>query len=103
MLEHLTATQLAEWEEYNKLDPIGEQRDDFRNAYLLMTMTNLAIGIHGKKGSKLTKIEDYIVDWDAGGKEEVQQSAEDMKNFLMSFASSHNKKVQKDNKQTPTK
>ena len=103
MLEQLTATQLAEWEEYNKLDPIGEQRDDFRNAYLLMTMTNLAISIHGKKGSKLTKIEDYIVDWDAKSKDVVQQSAEDMKNFLMSFATSHNKKLQKDNKQTPTK
>ena len=102
-MEQLTATQLAEWEEYNKLDPIGEQRDDFRNAYLLMTMTNLAISIHGKKGSKFTKIEDYIVDWDVKSKDTVQQSAEDMKNFLMSFATSHNKKLQKDNKQTPTK
>lgn len=95
-MEQLTASQLAEWEEYSKLDPIGEQRADYRLSYLLMTITNLAISVHGKKGSKLTKIEDYLLDWDAGREKEVkQQSVEDMKNFLLGFAQKQNQKVTK--------
>lgn len=50
------------------------------------------IGAHGKRGSKLTKIEDFLINWD-GSDEPKVQSADDMKNFLLGFASQQNKKV----------
>jgi DNA-directed RNA polymerase specialized sigma24 family protein len=91
-LEQLTAYQLAEWEEFDKIEPIGVWKHDYEFAYLLSTITNLFISAYGKKGSKLTKPEDYLVKWDSGAKEEpVRQSVEDMKSILMGIAKVQNK------------
>jgi hypothetical protein len=93
-LEQLTAHQLVEWEEYNKIDPVGEWRNDFKFALLLSTITNLMISAYGKQGSKLTKLEDFLIEWEGGKQEEKKQSVVDMKNVLLGLATaSKGKKV----------
>ena len=90
---------MAEWEEYNKIDPIGEWRNDHRLAMLSSLLSNLTIQVHGKKGTKLTKIEDFLVEWDSALVEEKkQQSPEDMKKFLMDLAARQNKGAEKTRK-----
>jgi hypothetical protein len=93
LLERLTARQLAEWEEYSKLDPIGEWKHDFELAYLLSVITNLFIGVHAKKGAKMTKPEEFLIKWDNSMQEEKQQSIAEMRNVLMALATTQNKKV----------
>ena len=96
MLEQLTAYQLAEWEEYSKMEPIGPWKHDFEYAHLLATITNLFIGAYGKKGSKLTNAEDFMIKWDGTSeKEEPKQSVAEMKQVLLDMARSVNSKQQK--------
>ena len=76
---------MAEWYAYDRLDPIGEARDDFRMSYLASTITNLAISINGKKGAKLTNVKDFLLDWDVSKPKETQ-SIEDMKRVFAGIA-----------------
>lgn len=87
-MDQLTSEQLSEWEAYDRLDPIGAGREDYRWANLLSTITNLAICVHGKKGAKLTTIDEFIIDWYPEDKEQVVpvQSVEEMKKTLMGIA-----------------
>jgi len=89
----LTLNQLIEWEAYDRLDPIGTWRDDFRIAALDTIVTNLAIDIHGKKGSKHKEISDFMPDWSGEGKVKKMQSVEEMKEFLLGFAKKQNKRI----------
>lgn len=90
----LNAIQLTEWEMYNRLDPIGEVREDFRMAMLESLITNIAIKwAAGKKQVKLTEITDFLPQWDQPTEKEVKvQSLEEMKKALMEIARSQNKK-----------
>lgn len=102
LIEKLTASQLAEWQAYDRLDPIGEARDDFRMSYLASTITNLAISINGKKGAKLTEVKDFLLDWDRDKPNKGTQSIEDMKAVFMGIAAANNKKeTKRDNKRIP--
>ncbi len=94
MLEQLTARQLVEWEIFDKIDPVGEWKIDYRLAYGLTTITNLFIAVYGKKGSKLAELKDYVIEWDVD-KPKKAQSVEEMKSILLSFAESHNRRVKK--------
>lgn len=49
---------------FDSLSLIGDERDDFRISYLASIITNLAIGIHGKKGSQIKEVKDFLFDWD---------------------------------------
>jgi len=76
----LTSRQISEWEAYDRLDPIGRWRDEFGMASLQSVITNLAISVHGKKGSKMTEIKDFMPEWDLTAPKEIKtQSIEDMK------------------------
>ena len=88
MLEHLTAKQLAEWEEYSKIEPIGQHKHDIEFGYLLSVITNLFISVYGKKGSPLTKPEEFIIKWDSTKEEQKQQTVAEMKDVLMSLVRS---------------
>jgi len=66
-LNELTSVQLSEWEAYDRLDPIGEWRADFRMAYLSIIVTNIARAVYGTKGTKMTVPLDFMPEW---GKEE---------------------------------
>jgi hypothetical protein len=63
-------------------------------AVLATTIFNLAVDIHAKKGTKHREIIDYMPNW-LGEEEEKKQSVEEMKDVLLSFAKTHNKKLQK--------
>lgn len=93
----MNSYQIAEWEAFNFLDPIGDERQDIHMAILATTIFNLAVDIHGKKGTKHREITDYMPNW--GGDEtdegKGKQSVEEMKNILLSMASSQNKKIEK--------
>lgn len=91
-MEQLTAQQLAEWEEYSKIDPVGMWRWDHQFAYLMTTISNLVIGVHGKKGTKPYEISDFLIKWDVSEKEEQKQTVEEMKQFLLGFAEKMNKR-----------
>jgi hypothetical protein len=72
-----------EWEAENFLEPIGEQRADYRMAVICSTVTNLAGYINSKKGQwKPVKPQDFMPKWDSEGNPE-KQSVEDMKEFMM--------------------
>jgi hypothetical protein len=61
----------------------------------LSTLTNLTIQVNGKRGSALTKPEDFLIEWDFTKPKEVkQQSIEEMKEVLKAIASA-NKKQEK--------
>jgi len=83
----LTSAQLSEWEAYDKLDPVGEWRGDFRMAYLSSIVTNLVISVYGKKGTKTKVPLDFMPDW-GKDKEEVvrKQSMEEQREILYAIA-----------------
>lgn len=93
----MTLAQIQEWEAYDRLDPVGSWREDIRLAYLSSLVTNLVISVHGKRNSKLTKVEDFMLIWDEEARKLKQsgQSTEEMKDILLSFASTHNEGIKK--------
>ncbi len=93
-MDELTSFQISEWEAYDRIDPIGTWRDDFRMAYMSSLITNLTISVHGKKNTKHTDIMDFMPRWDNVGDEKQikKQSLDDMKKALIDIASSQNKK-----------
>jgi hypothetical protein len=93
-LVELTSRQLSEWEAYDRLDPIGTWRDDFRMAYLAAQMTNLTIAVHGKKGAKQVSTIDFMPNWDEEKIiEPKKQSVEEMKSIILGIANAQNKKM----------
>lgn len=92
-MEKLTANQLAEWQAYDSLDPIGEARADFRFSYLAHLITTLTSSVHGKKGSKMPDLKDFLFEWDVEGKE-IGQTADEMRQLLRSV--SRSSKVEED-------
>lgn len=91
-MEQLTSAQLSEWEAYDRLDPIGQGRGDFRMAKLASVIMNAVIQMHGKRGAKLTSPKEFMPEWDAE-KLRRQQTVEEMKQAMMSIASAQNKKL----------
>lgn len=92
MLEQLSVRQIAEWEAYLRIDPLQGYKEDVRFALMAQVITNLMISAHGKKGSKMVDMNDFLIDWDFGGKAEEKQTPEQMKEILMALAASVNKK-----------
>lgn len=63
-------------------------------AYLSSLITNLAISIHGKKGSKPTNVIDFMPKWDADEQKEQllkKQSIEEMKEAMQNIAKAFSK------------
>jgi len=94
----LTSEQLSEWEAYDRLDPIGSWREDYRLAYLSALVTNIAISMNVKKGTtpELKSPIDFMLNFDVTNKEEVkevtQQSVEEMKNAVLGINKAFTKK-----------
>lgn len=96
-MECLTSEQVSEWEAYDKIDPIGAWRADYRMAYTACTMTNLIISVHGKKGTPMTVPKDFMPEWDDDGQPK-KQTMEEMKAWMLNFAKAHNASLQIQNK-----
>jgi len=104
-LDQLTSAQLSEWEAYDRLDPVGQWREDLRWAALESLLANISRAVYGKKGTKMTTFEDFLPTWD---KEKFYkppvQSLETMKEIMVSITKDQNKKVEREEKlkrQTP--
>jgi hypothetical protein len=98
LLDQLTSVQISEWEAYDRLDPIGTWRDDFRMANLVTTMTNLTISVHGRKGTKMVTPINFMPEWDVNKVKEVKiQSVEEMKEILVELADIQNAKFRREN------
>jgi len=100
LLDHLTSAQLSEWEAYDRLDPIGTWREEYRTAKLCSVIDNNFRWAHGKKGTEMTKPVDYMPDWDMSDtKTSVKkQSPNEIKEFLLRFAKVHNKQIERQKK-----
>lgn len=81
MLGEMTAEDLAEWQAFDTIEPIGRKRDDYLIAQLCAVIANTMGG--GKKGKALT-VKDFIPPW--GGRKQKRQSMEDMKAALKALA-----------------
>lgn len=65
-------------------------------SYLASVITNLAIGVHGKKDSKGVVPMDFILEWDSEKtKEPKKQNWEEMKALLLAMAAENNAKIDK--------
>lgn len=85
MLAELTSKQISEWQAFDRISPIGQERDDFHFSFLASLITNLAIRIHGKEGAKLTSVEDFRFEWGKTEEDNQEQLAEEIKRVFMSF------------------
>ena len=96
-MDQLTSRQLSEWEAYDRLEPIGQRRDDYRMAILSSLIVNLTRQVHGKKGVKMTTPEDFVPDWGGDRKEvgPLKQSTEEQKKILLGIVKAHNKSIKK--------
>ena len=99
---YLTSSQLSEWEAYDKIDPIGEWREDLRMAVLAALIENIYISIYCTKQGETPKwvtIMDKMPDWEGGAKNatEPTQTVEQQKYILLTIARSQNKKVEREN------
>lgn len=101
MLRQLSAHQIAEWEAYNRLDPIGEERDDFRIAHLMSLIFNIHLQENSKKQlseKDLKTALDFMVEWDdeiRNKKKAKKQSWQEMKEILLTIAKTQNKNVER--------
>lgn len=93
----LTANQLSEWEAYDKMDPMGDWRHDFRMAFLSSLINNIVTALYAdkKKSVKYTTPKDFMPNWGGEGQTEEKQSVDDMKAILLAIAKAQNSKVQK--------
>lgn len=84
LLSSLSSSQLSEWEAYNKIDPIGQWRSDFRMANLASVITNIARSLYSKQGTKMSTPLDFMPMWEKEQeKPKKKQTIEDMKSFML--------------------
>lgn len=104
-MDLLTSSQISEWEAYDKIDPIGTWREDFRFAKLAALMQNIMSSVYCPKGEtpKYISVLDEMPDWTGERQDELEkrQSVEEMKSILLGIASAQNKKVERLNIKTP--
>jgi len=102
LLDQLTSTQLSEWEAYDRLDPIGTWRDDFREAHLASLISNFVKSIYHDpqkpeiQESDLSTPADFMPVWDREARKNKvieKQSADEMEQLLSTFAEIHNKQL----------
>lgn len=80
LLQVLTASQLREWEVFDRIEPVGEHRQDIRIGIICSLVKFLADAIHGKKGRKAKMANPHsFIPWIVKDKEELEElELEDM-------------------------
>lgn len=84
---------------------MGRFRDDIYFAFTASIITNLAIAIHGKKGTKLSAPIDFMLDWSGEGKATYKrpQTADEMLEIFKGIAATQNKKIENTKKREAIK
>lgn len=98
MIRELTASQLAEWQAFSLLEPFETEKSDYKFSYLYSVLTNLVIRSMGKRGAKLTSVEDFSLAWDPEDAIPKQQSIYQMKDMFRMIASDSKEKEDFNNK-----
>jgi hypothetical protein len=98
LLGALSSHQLDEWEAFDKLDPIGTWREDYRMAYIAATVINIVKQLYHEKDKTpvLISVADLMPIWDGERRkqiEEQKQDPEEMKQILLGIVQVHNKRV----------
>lgn len=95
----MSSSQLSEWEAYDRIDPIGTWRDDFRLAYISSLMVNIVRAQNVKKGEKpkFTIPLDFMLDWSGTlvRPQPEKQSWETMKQILTGLTETTKKRKNK--------
>ena len=80
-MDRLTSVQLSEWEAYDRIDPIGTWRDDYRMASLQATMINIHNACNTEEGKTptATNPSDFLPIWDKFERERLNEQAEELK------------------------
>jgi hypothetical protein len=94
-LDKLTGYELAEWEAYDRIDPTGSWRADFRGAKLESLILNIVNQLYAEKGKKpqVTTALDFMPDWTGDRAEEKKISTpEDILSLFRGIAASQKKK-----------
>lgn len=96
-MEQLTASQLAEWEAFYRLEPTEDLKDDIRFGLGMSTLANLLLKAHFKGGKEFSA-EDFLINWEEGKtlkqeEKEKPQTVESIKDVLMQMAKEQNKKT----------
>ena len=86
----MTSEQITEWLAYDRLDPIGTWRDDFRSAQICSVIDNIAKSMWSKEGeAKYSTPRDFIPDWGQSeqirkeSEQEAVQTVDEMKSIMM--------------------
>ena len=97
-MDQLSSAQLSEWEAYDKIDPIGSWRDDYRMAVLDSLIINIVSKLYAKKGHTPKEVlpTDFMPNWTGEKRIERKQSVADMKSVLMNIAKAAKQKEAQD-------
>lgn len=68
MLRGLTAKQLIEWRAYDAIEPLGDDRDDYRAASIREMVFNMAVASKDRRPLK-----DFLLEWEPEDPEEIEQ------------------------------
>ena len=95
LLGQLSSKEITEWRAYDRLEPID--KEEFGWATLCSVVSNIAISIYGKKGSKYTAPTDFLPEYENTSvvKEKKEQTVEEQKKLLLMIVSIQNKRVKK--------
>jgi hypothetical protein len=87
-LDQITSVQLSEWEAYDRIDPIGTWREDYRVAVLDSLIVNIVSKLYAKKGHTPKEVlpTEFMPNWTGDKRIERKQSVQDMKEVLMTIA-----------------
>ena len=100
-MDELTGEELAEWEAYDRLEPIGEVREDYRKAYQACLIANTT---PRKKGSKPYEVEDFLLTWGMREFEKRKKmSISQIKTTLLDIFKGKLNKIQKMDKSKPAR
>jgi hypothetical protein len=84
LLDSLTGNQVAEWEAYDRLEPIGGFRQDYRFAQVCHLIFEIAESLYGRKGQRRKSTPWDFMPWGDHAEGRVRkQSVEELKRALI--------------------
>lgn len=83
MLSEIGTSELTEWMAYDRLEPFGESRADYREASHMAMIANM----NRKKGARRLEPSDFMPVWDE--RDRAQSDAQSMMSTLRALTSSN--------------
>lgn len=75
LLSRISSRELSEWQAYYRLEPFGEERDDFRAGTISSTIAN--VFADPKKRKKPFTPEEFIPEWRVADEEEETEEEQE--------------------------